>query len=127
MATKKRQTAVRFDAETDRMVTVLAERQASTANRVITDAIRYYYANEMQRYAEADAENAELNRLTATLSDEHRMYLFVGLPMQTNEDSPTVEHFLLSAWQKPVTVANMTNFRHAFVTWRNNGYKESAQ
>lgn len=115
MPTTKRQTAIRFDAETEQMIATLAERQRSTATRVIIDAVRHYYQDEMARYAEYDAERVEIERLTAALSADHRMYLFVGLPMQTDADSFDVEDFLLHTWRQEVTPATLGEFRRAFV------------
>lgn len=74
MPTTKRQTAIRFDAETEQMIATLAERQRSTATRVIIDAVRHYYQDEMARYAEYDAERVEIERLTAALSADQRIF-----------------------------------------------------
>lgn len=115
MATTKRQTAIRFDAETEQMIAALAERQRSTATRVITDAVRYYYQAEAARYAEADAENAEIARLTAGLSEQHKMFLFVGLPMRADADSFDVERYLINEWRRPLAPADMQEFCRSFV------------
>lgn len=115
MPTTKRQTAVRFDAETEAMIATLAERQRSTATRIIIDAVRHYYQVEMARYAEYDAERTEIDRLLAGISDEHRMYLLVGLPMRADADSFDVENFLVNQWRQPLTPETIADFRRAFI------------
>jgi hypothetical protein len=115
VSTTKRQTAIRFDPETEQMIATLAERQRSTTTRIVIDAVRAYYETEMARYAEADAETEAINALTAGLSDQHKMYLFVGLPMQADADSFDVEQFLADVWRQPVTPDTLPAFRRAFL------------
>lgn len=97
------------------MIAALAERQRSTTTRVIIDAVRSYYESEMARYAEFDAERSQIEALTADLSDQHKMYLFVGLPMQADADSFDVEQFLVDVWRQPVTPETLPAFRRAFL------------
>lgn len=115
MPTTKRQTAIRFDSETEQMIATLAERQRSTATRIIIDAVRHYYQVEMARYAEYDAERTEIDRLLAGISDKHRMYLLVGLPMRADADSFDVEDFLVNQWRQPLTPETIPEFRRAFI------------
>ena len=115
MPTTKRQTAIRFDAETERMIATLAERQRSTATRIVIDAVREYYRTEMARYAEFDAERIQIETLTAGLSEQHKMYMFVALPMQADADSFDVEDFLVNVWRQPVTPETLPAFRRAFL------------
>lgn len=97
------------------MIAALAERQRSTTTRVIIDAVRSYYESEMARYAEFDAERSQIEALTADLSEQHRMYLFVGLPMQADADSFDVEDFLINTWAQPITPETLPAFRRAFI------------
>ena len=115
MPTNKRQTAIRFDAETEQMIATLAERQRSTTTRIVIDAVRAYYETEMARYAEFYAERSQIETLTAGLSEQHRMFLFVGLPMQADADSFDVEDFLVNVWRQPVTPETLPAFRRAFL------------
>jgi len=68
-------------------------------------------------------EWAVVAELTATLSEAQQWWLFITLPLQCEEDSPTVEAFIVDVWRRPVTTETLNEFRQEFVEWVRRGYR----
>ena len=57
-------------------------------------------------------EWAVVAELTATLSEAQQWWLFITLPLQCEEDSPTVEAFIVDVWRRPVTTETPVSYTH---------------
>ena len=69
-----------------------------------------------------DNEFAEVDRLTATLTKTQNWGVFIALPAEVGEDSPTVEAFIVDVWRRPVTRETLPEFYMAFKEWVLCGY-----
>lgn len=77
----------------------------------------------IEQHRQTADETAQIDAWTASLSKAEHHALWIGLPMLADEDSPTVEHFLLDAWRQKVAPDNLQAFGAAFRAWVANGYK----
>lgn len=121
----KQRTTMLLNTETREQLDWLARNRGTTLTEIVAVAIDRMFQQERaggRASEQIDHEQAEINRLIATLSEANKMYLFVALPMQTGEDGPTVEAFIVDVWKQPVTMENMREFRAAFAEWVNHGY-----
>ena len=130
------QNRLRLDPDTAQTLRVLTLARAGVLGRtvapeeVVADLIRLAwraYDAGIERDAATElstaAATAAIDDWTGSLSEEQQHALWIGLPMGVDEDSLTVEHFLIDVWRQPVTPENLLAFGAAFRAWVANGYR----